>query len=424
MAWEYAIALKDNNTEIGSEMDYNMTKKQSSAAILLALAFMILLLGVAVGMNVKSAMDQQKILEESIKSQLIFISATARNILDVDAFIAYDNPDVAGREAYQQTLMQLRNLCDSANAKYIYALKKVNDEYVFVFDTDVENESIFIPYDLASVHEQAFLGMEAADLNITDEYGNFHTGAVPIYKDGSVVGVISTDIEDNYLALSQNTTLFNSLVLITILVLTMGIILFVLMKLLRRTRTIQSKLEQMAHYDGITGLPNRQYLLEFLNKITTGGQNQPFALFFIDLDNFKSVNDNAGHDAGDELLRYVAQYLDSASDGSKAFRPSAGMLNIAARIGGDEFIQLISNVDSVEKAQNYAQHLLDDFHKQNTNRYVEKYHVSMSIGIALYPYHTDNYHVLIKYADIAMYYAKRAGKNQICVYSDEMSKED
>lgn len=404
---------------------FRMTKKQSNAAIFIAVAFMVLLLSVVVGMNIKNQMDQQKILEDSVRSQLISISIAACEILDVDAFAKYDRADVSEDKLYQQTLAQLRSLCDSVGAEYIYALKLLDGEYVFVFDTDVENEEIFIPYELSPVHEQAFLGFKTADImNVSDEYGTFNTGAVPIWKDDKVIGIICTDIEDQYLAQSRQTSLFNALVLITILILSMGIMLIMLVNLLRRTHAMQSSLEQMAHYDNVTGLPNRQHLLGYLEKQTSKKENRPFALLFIDLDNFKTVNDNAGHDAGDELLRYVAQYLDGALEGGKSFRPSAGMLNIAARIGGDEFIQVISDVESEQQAVEYAKQLLEGFHKQNTNRYVEKYDVSMSIGIALYPFHTDNFHVLIKYADIAMYCAKRAGKHQISIYTDEMSKEN
>lgn len=141
------------------------------------------------------------------------------------------------------------------------------------------------------------------------------------------------------------------------------------------------------------------------------------------MDNFKLVNDNAGHDAGDELLRHIAQYLDSTAENAKSFRPSAGQLNIAARVGGDEFIQVVNGVDTAEKAAEVAKHLLENFQSEQIDRYIEKYKVGMSIGVALYPYHSANYHVLIKYADVAMYHAKHGGKNQYRIYTEEMSQE-
>ena len=167
-------------------------------------------------------------------------------------------------------------------------------------------------------------------------------------------------------------------------------------KLLRRIGEMQVKLRRQALYDNITGLPNRQYLMDHLAKLTTGPEKVPFALLFVDLDNFKTVNDSAGHDAGDDLLRHIAGYLSTALDHSIAFRPSAGQLNIAARVGGDEFIQVVEGVDSREKAAQVAGQLLEGFKTANLSRYVEKYNVGLSIGVGLDPEDSENYHVLIK----------------------------
>ena len=134
------------------------------------------------------------------------------------------------------------------------------------------------------------------------------------------------------------------------------------------------------------------------------------------------MNDNAGHDAGDALLRHIAQYLDGALENTKSFRPAAGQLNIAARVGGDEFIQVVHGVETEEKAREIAIRLLGNFKNQYLDRFIEKYAVGLSVGVALYPYHSDNYHVIIKYADMAMYAAKQAGKNQYRLYSDELNR--
>ena len=111
-------------------------------------------------------------------------------------------------------------------------------------------------------------------------------------------------------------------------------------------------------------------------------------------------------------------------ENATAFRPSAGQLNIAARVGGDEFIQVVHGAGDADKAGELARHLLDNFNQANLGRYIEKYKIGLIIGIALYPYHSDNYHVLIKYADVAMYNAKHNGKNQHCIYDDEITKGD
>lgn len=104
------------------------------------------------------------------------------------------------------TMGSLRYLCDSIGAQYIYALKKQGCSYVFVFDTDTEDEEIFIRYDLPPVHEAAFAGCNTAKvMNVADNYGSFDTGAVPIWQGGKVVGIICTDIADEYLEKSYTT---------------------------------------------------------------------------------------------------------------------------------------------------------------------------------------------------------------------------
>ena len=404
--------------------DREVTKKQYNSVILIVLLFFVVVLAIVVGMNIKNTMNLRGILTNSVKSQLISISLAAREMIDAEAFIAYDDPAVAAEPAYQETLASLRQLCDSVGAQYIYALKRQGDEYVFVFDTDTEDEEIFIGYDLSPVHAMAFTGKNAADvMNVDDLYGSFNTGAVPIWHDGHVVGIICTDIEDHFLQKSYKTAWYNAFMLVGILVIAMLAMLYLVVKLLNRLNEMQHKLKRQALYDNVTNLPNRQYLMDYLARLTKGPEKTPFAILFIDLDNFKLVNDNAGHDAGDELLRHIAQYLDSSAENVKSFRPSAGQLNIAARVGGDEFIQVVNGVDTAEKAAEVARHLLDNFKSEHVDRYIDKYNVGMSIGVALYPYHSDNYHVLIKYADVAMYYAKHGGKNQYAIYTDEMSQE-
>ena len=401
-----------------------MTKKQYGSVIVSVLLFFILVLAIVVGMNVKNTMNLRSILTDSVKSQLISVSLAAREIIDVDAFVAYDSADVAELTAYQSTLSRLRLLCDSVGAKYIYALKMQDGKYVFVFDTDSEDEEIFIDYELSPVHAVAFTGRNAADImNVDDQYGSFNTGAVPIWHDGKVVGIICTDIKDEYLESSFATAFYNSVMLVCILSITMLVTLYAVIQLLNRLRAMQQKLQRQALYDHVTDLPNRQYLMDHLAKLTSAEVQKPFALLFIDLDNFKLVNDNAGHDAGDELLRHIAQYLDGALENTKSFRPSAGQLNIAARVGGDEFIQVVYGVETEKEAEERAVRLLENFKSQHLDRFIEKYGVGLSIGVALYPYHSDNYHVIIKYADMAMYAAKQAGKNQYRIYSDELNQE-
>lgn len=400
-----------------------------SVSILSIIGFFIIMLGIVVIMTLKNTADLRGILEDSVKAQLISTSIAARGILDVEKFDSYNAPEdiESDAEAYARTLADLRSLQKQVGAKYIYALKQLNGKYYFVFDTDPEIEERFIEYEIFPVHEQAFLGRESADImNVTDEYGSFNTSAVPIWKNGSVIGIISTDIEDAFIQKSNSTAHANAVFLIVTMFVTMCAMLIIVALLLRHIRKIQDRLFRMANYDLITGLPNRQYLMDYLTKISAKSKKAKatFALLFIDLDNFKRVNDNAGHDAGDELLRHIAAYLDNVHENSKSFRPSAGILNISARIGGDEFVQIVPGVGTEAEAEIVAKKVLDNFRSQLIDRFIEKYQVGLSIGVAVFPYHTDNFNVLIKYADIAMYCAKNDGKNTYRVYNDEMGRKN
>ncbi len=404
-----------------------LKKKGHGGIYLVMVVFFALVLGIVVYMNVKNTKDMEVVLIDSIEAQLTSIAAAANEIIDPDAFAGYNSlEDVAADQAaYDLTLSRLRTLLKSTGAEYIYALKQIDGEYLFVFDTDEVDNATFIAYELSPIHESAFLGRTGVGvMNTVDEYGTYNTASLPIWKDGKVIGIIAVDTEDDFLKASRAATTANGIILAALLVVAMAVMAYVVYRLVKSVRTMQERLERIAHYDTVTGLPNRQYLLEHLAKVTASKEKDPFALMFIDLDNFKKVNDGAGHDAGDALLKHIANYLEASQANTMAFRPAAGILNIAARIGGDEFVQVVSGVKNEAEAAVFAQNLLSMFSSQMTDRYIEKYGVGLSIGIALYPYHSENFHVLIKYADIAMYHAKRAGKNTFRIYNDEMGGKD
>lgn len=391
------------------------------------IGFSILVIGITIFMTLKNTSDLIKILEENIKTGLITTSVAARGLLDVDAFDSYNSIDdvTRDREAYDKTLESLRVLRKQAGVTYIYALKLVDGGYHFIFDTDEEMDTLFLEYELSHVHERAFLGEDSADItNVVDEYGSFNTGAVPIWKDGKIIGIVSTDIEDEYIQESRVASQRNAILLIIVLVVTMGAMVVIVSFLMRNAREMRDKLFRMANYDVLTGLPNRQYLLTYLDELSNKAllHGDSYAFLLIDLDNFKQVNDGAGHDAGDNLLRDIGEYLDNIHVNSRAFRPPAGALNVSARIGGDEFVQVIPGIGTIESAREIAQKMIDNFSSQKTGPFIEKYKVGLSVGIALFPFHTDDYNELIKYADVAMYNAKSSGKNTYSVYSEEMSQ--
>jgi diguanylate cyclase (GGDEF)-like protein/PAS domain S-box-containing protein len=167
----------------------------------------------------------------------------------------------------------------------------------------------------------------------------------------------------------------------------------------------EAKLKQLALHDDLTGLSNRNALREALGDLAKN--NQPFVLVFVDLDGFKAVNDNAGHERGDTELKRVATVLNSAF----------GDLGKVGRWGGDEFIIVLPNQDLnriVQQSEELIKCIEEDtiFVKSNELR------LSASIGIAGFPLHSDSIDGLIQCADAAMYRAKELGKGQVFIYED------
>jgi diguanylate cyclase (GGDEF)-like protein/PAS domain S-box-containing protein len=162
----------------------------------------------------------------------------------------------------------------------------------------------------------------------------------------------------------------------------------------------EAELEHQVLHDVLTGLPNRTLLQDRLRQAIRLGrrQNLPFALFLMDLDRFKEVNDTFGHACGDLLLNQVASRLSGELRASDTI----------ARLGGDEFAIILPGIEQPEGAENAARKLVNALN-QTFEVNGEKLHVGGSIGIVLFPDHGRDSDTLLRRADVAMYSAKRAG---------------
>lgn len=185
----------------------------------------------------------------------------------------------------------------------------------------------------------------------------------------------------------------------------------------------KEQLRHMAYYDSLTGLPNRRLFTEQLNLLlrTAKRHGHKVALLFLDLDNFKRINDSLGHSAGDLLLREVGARLTSSLRESDVIsrRVEAGLPIDVSRLGGDEFTLVLNQIDSSESAGEVANRLLDLL-MQPMSIEGHELVVTPSIGIAVAP--TDGMDVegLLKAADTAMYHAKASGKSKCLFYSSDM----
>ena len=177
-------------------------------------------------------------------------------------------------------------------------------------------------------------------------------------------------------------------------------------------RAIQQRVQHLAYHDSLTDLPNRALLqdrvLQAISRVERSGKD--LAVMFIDIDNFKNINDSLGHDVGDELLREVAKRLTI----------SVRQHDTIARHGGDEFIVLLEELDGQRGAARVAQKILDALRAVFVVGGTAQ-HISGSIGIALFPEDGRDPQALMKNADTAMFHGKSLGKNTYQFFTPQMN---
>ena len=193
-----------------------------------------------------------------------------------------------------------------------------------------------------------------------------------------------------------------------------GQVLAIVRDITQRKQT-EAHIHRLAYFDALTGLPNREWIGEFLARSLSEAaeRKRNVGLLFVDLDQFKRINDTLGHETGDALLRQVAERLRAAL----SYAGAGGQL---ARVGGDEFIVVLSDNPAVADAEQAAQHIqaaLASPFLQGGYEFV----VTPSIGIAICPEHGTDAQTLLKNADGAMYEAKASGRNQFRVFTSTIN---
>nr|WP_239583534.1 EAL domain-containing protein [Metabacillus iocasae] len=185
--------------------------------------------------------------------------------------------------------------------------------------------------------------------------------------------------------------------------------IFVIGKDMTAQKAYETTIHEMAYHDPLTNLPNRRLFEKKVNEAMT--THQELAVLYIDLDRFKYVNDTFGHEVGDDLLLTISHLLQT----------NVNKDALVARLGGDEFTILLPSIHEKECAIQLAEHILSLLQQSFFIRghYV---HVTPSIGVAFYPNDGINSHLLMKHADIAMYEAKKKGRNRCCVYEPHMNE--
>ncbi|MBU1502997.1 EAL domain-containing protein [bacterium] len=180
----------------------------------------------------------------------------------------------------------------------------------------------------------------------------------------------------------------------------------------RKLQEQSQQLQHQAQHDTLTDLPNRTLFKDRLSQaiISSKRNEKTFALLFIDLDQFKKINDSLGHHIGDEVL----------IEASKRLKENLREEDTLARLGGDEFTIILKDIKNIQDVSNISQKIVQAI-KEPMKIHGHTLYVSSSIGISLYPQDSLNAHDLIKYADTAMYKAKDEGRDNFQFYSPDMT---
>lgn len=240
--------------------------------------------------------------------------------------------------------------------------------------------------------------------------------AFPIKSKDKVVGVIGLAYLNKAVRLNnQEMNLMSSFAQLASIALENARLYMAAQQEVAERKKAEDLIRYQAQHDPLTNLPNRILFNDRLAQALTYGQrhHKYLAVMFLDLDSFKLVNDTMGHDVGDQLLVGIAKRL------TEILRESDTM----ARIGGDEFTILLSELSHPEAAGKVAEKIIDYLIKPFVLNNQE-FHVTTSIGIAVYPSDGEDVNTLLKYADIAMYEAKEQGRNTYRFFNHSMNEKN
>jgi diguanylate cyclase (GGDEF)-like protein/PAS domain S-box-containing protein len=184
----------------------------------------------------------------------------------------------------------------------------------------------------------------------------------------------------------------------------------------------EARIHHLAYFDVLTDLPNREWLGEYLSRSLAEASDagSAVAVLYVDLDQFKRINDTLGHETGDALLRMVADRLNRSLDVRSAATDAAPACIRLARVGGDEFIVVMTGRTDEQHARQVAESIQTTLAMPFLHGGYE-FVVTPSIGIALFPEHGSDAQTLLKNADGAMYEAKASGRNQYRVYTSAVN---
>lgn len=381
------------------------------------LFFLSLFVGIVVTLYVAKAQDTD------MRNTLFTYASTIEQSIDWRPYAAALNtaPAELNPADLLELELQLKNACKAnSDCHFIYLLYKESDNVKFLLDASPQPPSeisqlgeVFV--EATNELKQAMQYQKAlVEGPVTDHWGTWVSVRMPI----------KSTVEPHFAMLNVDVaaTNWNARILKAIIAPVLSTLVFLGVlggfiyyarkqeKLLEQLYSSTSALSEIANNDALTGLPNRRLLEDRMMQALKAAKRSDniVAVLFLDLDYFKTVNDLHGHAVGDELLKLVAMRLNNLLRSD----------DTVARIGGDEFIVLLPTLDDEQQAITTADKIVSalalpfDLAKHTLQ-------LSVSVGIALYPQHADEPSDLIDHADIAMYAAKRKGKNCCVIYESE-----
>ena len=266
------------------------------------------------------------------------------------------------------------------------------------------NSAIFADYVGRLAGRQSVLVENVRSDSLTRPFASDPTWAkvnamldVPVLVDGTVRGVLSLHQDVPRAWGEDEVSCASTAALLVSLAIEAG-----------QRREAESRIERLAWYDSLTGLPNRNLLRETLRERIASADvgRRRLAVILIDLDRFKDVNDTLGHLVGDALIRSAAQVL----------RDTVGSSGVVARLGGDEFVVMTGEFRHRQELAHLAGRIAAALNRTDLVPNIDT-QVSASIGVALFPEHGRDMSTLLKNADAAMYQAKRDGRNQFSFFN-------
>ncbi|MEN3366787.1 MAG: hypothetical protein V7606_4061 [Burkholderiales bacterium] len=238
-------------------------------------------------------------------------------------------------------------------------------------------------------------------------YESYHREVLPDYRRAMEIGFFETELKVSSRSSLQVSWIYRRLV-------RSGDGLAVTLRDISETKAHEEALSTLANADPLTALPNRHWLMSYLPVAVERARSSDMALalLFVDLDDFKDINDTLGHAAGDELLQAVALRLKSV------VRPGDSVV----RLGGDEFTIILENIETDTDVSHVVERMIKALGEPFDLWGESKHVVHASIGISMYPHDGDEGETLLKHADIAMYAAKAGGKANYQFFRPHLSE--